>query len=172
MPTNKNMKDLLNKKAPSVLRQSINPVDIIEAATRTPEQEKPPERGVEKPDEITPSEKADSKHDEQKFIKDPGALSEEKKRSPQPRSKPERNSRTKKPRMYSERDIQALLVVEKREIVRYSFEAYADQKDDIQRVCDLYKQSTGHYLSASRLLREVLDSFLPGAIKAFENDER
>lgn len=92
------------------------------------------------------------------------------KRNIKPRSKTVRNERTKKPRVYSGRDIEALLALDKRPSERYSFEIYSDQKEDIQRVCELYEEKTGQHLSASRLIREVLDSFLPGALKTFGDE--
>jgi hypothetical protein len=54
---------------------------------------------------------------------------------------------------------------------RASFEIYTDQKEDIQLVCDLYEAETGRKLSASRLIREVLDSFLPTALKALQKGD-
>jgi hypothetical protein len=94
----------------------------------------------------------------------------EKRRNIKSRPKTVRNERTKKPRVYSGRDIEALLALDKRPSERYSFEIYSDQKEDIQRVCELYEQKTGQHLSASRLIREVLDSFLPGALKTFGDE--
>ncbi|HYU74865.1 MAG TPA: hypothetical protein VEL31_19530 [Ktedonobacteraceae bacterium] len=83
--------------------------------------------------------------------------------------KRDRPSREKKARIYSERDIQSVLAIEKRATKRYSFEIYVDQVDDIQRICELYEEANpDKKLSASRLIREVLDSFLSDALKAFE----
>lgn len=65
-------------------------------------------------------------------------------------------------------DVESILAVNKRKTERYSFEVYTDQKEDIQLLCDMYEQTTGKKLSASRLIREVLDTFLPEAIKTYE----
>ena len=79
-----------------------------------------------------------------------------------------RSQKGKKPKVFSHKDVQAVLAIEKRQTQRYSFEIYSDQKDDIQAICDLYEQANGKKLSASRLIREVLDTFLPDALETFE----
>ncbi len=96
-----------------------------------------------------------------------------KKRSEKVIQKRDRPSRGKKPHIYSERDIRSVLAIEKRATKRYSFEIYVDQIDDIQHICELYEEANpDKKLSASRLIREVLDSFLSDALKAFgKSDE-
>lgn len=129
------------------------------------------EEVAEKNVQATSSEKPTYNIYEEIPIKKREEKGERKKRSSSTRAKVNRNTRSKKPRIYSEKNIQALLAVDKRETVRYSFEAYVDQKEDVERVCDLYEEATGKKLSASRLMRELLDSFLPGAIKTFDQSD-
>ncbi len=86
--------------------------------------------------------------------------------------KRDRLTRGRKSRIYSDQDIRSVLAIEKRATKRYSFEIYVDQIEDIQRICELYEEANpGKKLSASRLIREVLDSFLSDALKAFEKSD-
>ncbi len=71
-------------------------------------------------------------------------------------------------RIFTDEDILEILGFEKREIVRYNIEVYRDQKESLQRVCDLYEQRTGKKLAAGTLLRSVLDSFLPHALEVLD----
>lgn len=198
MPTKGNkLNDMLNKKSPTTLRSTpIQPVQIIEEAMRVSRPDKPVdipgerEEGENQP--IVPDQKEESisstveataktegESDGRKVSETPNAIlnkkDEKKTRTSKIRGQTVRNSRTrsrtKKPKLYSERDITALLANDKRRTERYSFEIYSDQKEDIQVVCDLYEERTGEKLSASRLIREVLDSFLPGALKALSGEE-
>ena len=186
----------LANKGPGALRQAatsrqvINPVDIIAAATpATPvdeesvREEHPKEeldipQGENRTQEIqkieaeeSRTEKPNGKLDIKNLEEKPFAKKGEKSRVKNSPRENDRKRRTGKPRIHSERDIHALLAIDKRSTERYSFEIYIDQKEDIQRVCDLYEKSTGKKLSASRLIREVLDYFLPGALEAFESSE-
>lgn len=67
------------------------------------------------------------------------------------------------------KDIRSFFAVDKRQKERYSFEIFSDQKEHIQQACELYKAKTGKNLSASHLLRQSIDSFLPGMIKSLED---
>ncbi len=175
MATQKNqdkLKAALASKGPGALRQAvstrqaINPVDIITAAaapvTPTTERETEYEDASVEAIEIEVIEKRSEKPNEKKDKKESSEKTDQNRAS---------KNRTGKPRLKSERDVHALLAVDKRQTERYSFEIYSDQKDDIAVLCDRYEKSTGKKLSASRLIREVLDYFLPGALKAFEQSE-
>jgi hypothetical protein len=188
-----NINDMLNRKSPTTLRSTpIQPVRIIEEAVRIGRPDEPTDVTNEKIEaEVTPV--ISDQQDELKStsLKETGksvvesneenvseitnaitdAKDDKKIRVQNSRDKTVRNNRTKKPRIYSERDITALLANDKRRTERYSFEIFSDQKEDIQEVCNLYEERTGQKLSASRLIREVLDSFLPGALKAFRSEE-
>lgn len=194
---NKSMSDLLNKKSPNTLRSvPIQPVQIIEEATRVSRPDTPVELPNEEEEVETSSVEAnqeeepisssfeavvetDVESDELEVSEAPNAIvnnkDENKTRISKERGKTVRNtrtvSRTKKPKLYSERDITALLASDKRRTERYSFEIFSDQKEDIQTICDLYEDRVGEKLSASRLIREVLDSFIPGALNAFSGEE-
>jgi hypothetical protein len=166
------LKAALENKGPSALRSAgagrvaVTPVNIIAAAspTQAPAEEKPPV-----------VEKTDGKEEQEKRSEIPNDKEGQKRPSKIAKSKEVRNNsdkkRSTKPRIHSERDIQAILALDKRATERYSFEIYSDQKQDIALLCEQYEKQTGHKLSASRFLREVLDYFLPGALKAFENSD-
>lgn len=198
MPGKSNkLNDMLNKKSPTNLRGTpIQPVQIIEEAMRVSRSDNPTDISGEREeveDQPVLSDQKEEpiflaaeavaqtevKNDEIEVSDMPNAAinnkNEKKTRISKSRGKTVRNSRTnsrtKKPKLYSERDITALLANDKRRTERYSFEIYSDQKEDIQAVCDLYEERTGEKLSASRLIREVLDSFLPGALNALSSEE-
>lgn len=166
----KDIKDLLGKKSPGELRRGVQSIDILQEATAalsSPEKETD-DTGQEN-DSVQPDEKIVEESSDEKAAKP----SKTKTRSSKPSEKVERKNRSvkarKKPRVYSKEDIHSVLAIDKRETERYSFEIYSDQKQDIQIICDLYEQATGKKLSASRLIREVLDTFLPDALKTFES---
>jgi hypothetical protein len=187
----------LENKGPGALRQAvtgrqvISPVDIIAAAAApaTPtieesvrkeiaeeeagiiEEEKRTEETSKIEDKESRTKKTNAKIDIKNSSSKAIVKSEEKSGVKNTQQENVRKRRTGKPRIHSERDIHALLAIDKRLTERYSFEIYTDQKEDIQRVCDRYEKSTGKKLSASRLIREVLDYFLPGALEAFEDNE-
>ena len=99
--------------------------------------------------------------DTQKREVNPRKYYDKEKRAIKTNSETERTKRStsrRKPKVFSSKDVQAVLESDKRETERYSFEIYSDQKDDIQQICDLYEGATGKKLSASRLIREVLDT--------------
>lgn len=148
------LKAALESKGPDALRQAavggrqvVQPVDIISASI-------PAER----------------KEDRENRTEKPNYKIEVKKSSQPKEQVSERKRRSKKPQLKSEQDIHALLASDKRATERYSFEIYTDQKDDIALLCERYEKSTTQKLSASRFIREVLDYFLPGALKAFEEE--
>jgi len=181
--------EMLQKKDPAALRRERTPVpavDILDAAAQDVETEQ--KSGLEISDKkievIQTSEKevaqADEEIDGRNIFEEEEEISSKKKilntvrnkRSGRAIQKKEYISRKRKPRIYSERDIQSVLTLEKRATKRYSFEIYVDQIDDIQRVCELYEEANpDKKLSASRLIREVLDSFLSDALKAFGKSE-
>jgi hypothetical protein len=194
MPTNnKKLQELIKSKKPGELRQTIRPINIIKEATGQTERENRTEDSpeitgeetIDQSDEVSQPGTTVVKNDESvspemqtgNIVEEnvgqlPAGNSIEKKRSQTTRQKSERNKRTKKGHRYSEQDIHTLLANDKRETTRYSFEIYLDQRDDIQDICDRYEELTGKKLSASRLLREVIDDFLPDALKAFGKDDR
>lgn len=165
----KDIKDLLGKKSPGELRKGVQQIDILqEAAAALSSPEKETDATEQESSSIQSVDKIVEESSEEKAAKS----SEAKNKSSKPSERPERKNRSvkarKKPRVYSKEAIHSVLAFDKRETERYSFEIYSDQKQDIQRVCDLYEQATGKKLSASRLIREVLDTFLPDALKTFE----
>lgn len=178
-----NIGDMLKKKDPASLRQGqgrtpVSTIDILDAAAHTVEVERPEterKEGEEKTNvfiaPINQSEKEIEKSDEIERTTKSIVKSDNKKRTEKTIGKSERLKSGKKSHIYSERDIQAVLAVEKRATERYSFEIYSDQKEDIQQICDLYEAATNKKLSASRLIREVLDSFIPDALKTFEKSD-
>jgi hypothetical protein len=165
----KDIKDLLGKRSPGELRKGVQQIDILqEAAAALSSPGKETNATEQESSSVQSAEKIVEESSEEKAVKS----SEAKSRPSKPSEKGERKNRSvkarKKPRVYSKEDIVSVLAVDKRETERYSFEIYSDQKQDIQRVCDLYEKATGKKLSASRLIREVLDTFLPDALKTFE----
>ena len=196
--TKKDFKDLLGKKAPNELRKGIQQIDILREATEVlslsesgadeSDGQNHSGKKIEETDEQSSSTKNVDRPDEEKRrgkppIKVLGENSsaesstkpiksiDEKKRSAKSAEKTERRNRStsrRKSKVFSSRDVQAILEIDKRATERYSFEIYSDQKEDIQQICDLYEKATGKKLSASRLIREVLDTFLPDALKTFE----
>ena len=148
----KRLQEAMQKRNPLGLRQAVQPVDILAAAaTPLQEQHKKNER-IERTDK--PIKETEKEIAPQKTGMQPSAQQPPKKR-------------TKKVRLYSDQNIRSLLEEHKRQTERYSFEIYTDQKQDIDTLRDLYEQHTGKKLSASRLIREVLDSFLPEALATF-----
>ncbi len=119
------------------------------------------------------SEKSEVNTDENSRYRESAGKTVRNKSSDRAIQKKEYINRKRKPRIYSERDIHSVLTLEKRATKRYSFEIYVDQIDDIQHICELYEEANpDKKLSASRLIREVLDSFLSDALKAFgKSDE-
>jgi len=190
MPTNnQKLTDLIKSKTPNKMRASIRPIDIVKEATGQTERENrtedtseieiattddisTPELPGTEIDEIISPKKPNGNNDEENNEQLPVGNSTEKIRSQLAHQKVERKKRTKKTTRYSEQDIHTLLATDKRETTRYSFEIYLDQRDDIKYICDRYEELTGKKLSSSRLLREVIDDFLPDALKAFGKDDR
>jgi hypothetical protein len=174
------LREALAKKGPDALRlqattsrQAISPVDII-AAAAAPTTEEVHEETAEEDrhvEEEKRTENTNGKQDEKEDTTKTNVKKEPKSSAKNTHKKNDYKKQTGKPRIHSERDIHALLAFDKRPTERYSFEIYIDQKEDIQRVCEQYEQSTGKKLSASRLIREVLDYFLPGALEAFAKEE-
>jgi hypothetical protein len=168
----KDLKDLLGKKSPTELRKGIQSIDILKEASEAlsssvEEADKPDDKKREE----EPSATAAIESSSVQASDEPSKSTEKEKRSTKSSNKVERPNRStsrRKPKVFSSKDVQAILEVDKRATERYSFEIYSDQKDDIQQLCDLYEQATGTKLSASRLIREVLDTFLPDALKTFE----
>jgi len=129
------------------------------------------EKETDKADESIQSVKENDFSDEKEEEEESISSSDRKKRTSKQRQETVRTKRStsrRKPKVFSSKDVQAVLESDKRETERYSFEIYSDQKEDIQQICDLYEKATGKKLSASRLIREVLDTFLPDALKTFE----
>jgi hypothetical protein len=184
MPPKKDLKSLLGQKSPTELRKGIQQIDILQeaAAALTPvssEKEteisdirkegdiQTEETDIKSEDELQIGE-TDKKEVEKKSVKS----SDRRRRTTKSRIETERINRSqtrKKPHVFSQKDVQAVLAIDKRQTERYSFEIFSDQKDDIQQICDLYEAATGKKLSASRLIREVLDTFLPDALKTFQS---
>lgn len=177
----KDIKGLLGNKSPAELRKGIQQIDILkEASEALSSSEKEidtvdlKERSIEEskqPDEGKSEGKPSGKIAEEKSSVEQSKTTDKEKPSAKARDKTERGNRStsrRKPKVFSSKDIQAVLEVDKRATERYSFEIYSDQKDDIQQVCDKYEEATGKKLSASRLIREVLDTFLPDALKTFD----
>src|SRR5450755_2265370 len=162
-----NISKMLQKKDPTTLRTPIKPVDILDAAA-TPKQEDTQEETTQKVERTEKeSHETDSvKRSDKKYDK-----TVRNKRTENSNQINDRSKRERKSSIYSEQDIQSLLAARQRAKERYSFEIYTDQKEDIQRICELYETSTGKKLSASRLIREVLESFIPDALKAFDKSD-
>jgi len=169
MTKGKDIKDMLGNKSPGALRQGVPKIDILQEAAAIISD--PAEEVIDKSDEQSRSITESDKPDEKELDKESNSFTDSKKRIIKKQLKTDRINRSqnsKKPRVFSEKDVQAVLAVDKRQTERYSFEIYTDQKADIEQVCRLYEQATGKKLSASRLIREVLDTFLPDALKTFE----
>lgn len=169
----KDLKDLLGKKAPGELRKGVQQIDILQEAAAALSS---PEKATEETEQETSSVQPDKKNVVESSEEKADKSSEAKSRLSKSGEKGERKNRSvkarKKPRVYSKEDIHSVLAIDKRATERYSFEIYSDQKEDIQQICELYEQATGKKLSASRLIREVLDTFLPDALKTFESSAR
>ncbi len=159
---------MLQRKDPNALRTQVKAVDILQAAT---DREEVPQKEERKSDEIRVPEVATHKDDEEKQIVKNSQKGERKERTEKPTQRRTRHTGGKKPHIYSEQAVRSVLAIEKRETIRYSFEIYVDQKADIERICELYEEVIEKKLSASRLIREVLDSFIPDALKTFEKSE-
>jgi len=166
--------DKMKAKNPQAMRQVIQPVDILAAAatgTESDEETERKSRTVSSPeDEVSVPQKDMPLSDmsKQKRAEKTPAKTERKKRSVKQFEKPLSSDRTEKPRMYSDEAIQAILAIEKRPTERYSFEIYTDQKLSIERLRRSYERKNGKKISASRLIREILDSFLPEALALFD----
>ncbi len=163
--------EMLQKKDPAALRRERTPVpavDILDAAAQGTETE-------QKSAQEIPDTKIESvERSKKEFVQTAEKIGEEITIGKDDEEvSPDRPNRVRKQRIYSERDIQSVLAIEKRATKRYSFEIYVDQIDDIQHICELYEEANpDKKLSASRLIREVLDSFLSDALKAFgKSDE-
>jgi len=168
----KDIKDLLGKKSPTELRRGIQQIDILQEASAALSSS---EEQTDKPAEKTIQVEQPTSSVVQSSDENPSEPITDKKRSSNPKSRTERVNRStarRKPKVFTSKDVQAVLEIDKRETERYSFEIYSDQKEDIQVICGLYEQATGKKLSASRLIREVLDTFLPDALKTFEPSAR
>jgi hypothetical protein len=168
------IKGMLGNKSPGALRHAVQQVDILKeaAAALTPESTgKEPDIPAVKEEAIKEPDKIDTTSSQEKPIES----GDKEKRATKTKHETARTNRStsrRKPKVFSTKDVQAVLESDKRETERYSFEIYSDQKDDIQTICDLYEQATGKKLSASRLIREVLDTFLPDALKTFESSAK
>lgn len=170
MAKGKDIKGMLGKKSPGELRKGVQQIDILQeaAAALSP----PSEKESDKPDEIKSEVNPPAETMVETTEEKPSEPADKKKRVTKAKSETERTTRStsrRKPKVFSSRDVQAVLETDKRATERYSFEIYSDQKADIEQVCGLYEQATGKKLSASRLIREVLDTFLPDALKTFES---
>lgn len=172
--------DKMKAKSPQAMRQVIQPVDILAAAAagteldeKTDQESERKKRTVSSLTKEVSFEQDDrqvSEVSEQKRIEKEPEKSERKKRSRKSLEKISISDRTEKPRIYSDEAIHTILTVEKRSTERYSFEIYTDQKLSIEHLRRIYEQKTGMKLSASRLIREILDSFLPEALALFEEE--
>lgn len=168
MSPKKDIKSMLGNRSPGALRQAVQQVDILKEATDALSST---EKTPDKPDEQEPSINEPDVSSDKKEEKESTSATDVKKRSSKQHQETVRINRStsrKKPKVFSSKDVQAILEINKRATERYSFEIYSDQKEDIQQICDLYEKATGKKLSASRLIREVLDTFLPDALKTFE----
>jgi len=159
---------MLKRKDPNVLRTRVKAVDILQSAT---DMEEVPQKEERKNEEAISSPLSINKDDEGDQIAKEHQKREKKTRTEKTIQKNTRQTRSKKPHIYSEQLVQSVLATDKREIERYSFEIYSDQKTDIKHICELYEEATKKKLSASRLIREVLDSFIPDALRALEKSE-
>lgn len=176
----KDFKDLLGKKSPSELRKGIQQIDILKEAsealssskdeTEKSEQESTSVKEIDKP--VVESRSVDPSINQVEISDNQKQSIKTKKSTDDKTERTNRSTSRRKPKVFSQKDIQAVLEVDKRATERYSFEIYSDQKEDIQQVCDQYEKVTGKKLSASRLIREVLDTFLPDALKTFESTEK
>lgn len=169
MAKGKDIKGMLGNKSPGALRQGVQQVDILKeaAAALTSKSEEAGDKPDEQSQLLIENDISDEKESEKQSVSSIGI----KKRSTKQHQETDRKNRStprRKPKVFSSKDVQAVLELDKRQTERYSFEIYSDQKEDIQAICDLYEQATGKKLSASRLIREVLDTFLPDALKTFE----
>jgi hypothetical protein len=165
------LQGMLNNRSPQNMRQAVQPIDILSAAAEpnvVSEQQDPAYLSAE----IAPVSLGETKL--------PSSLQQEKQVETTLKKTERKDStqkvapiqRPKKPHVFSERAIHAVLAPTKRKTVRYSFEIFEDQRKEIQQVCELYEsQHTNEKLSASRLLRELLDSFLPDALKALDKTD-
>jgi hypothetical protein len=188
--------EMLQKKDPAALRRERTPVpavDILDAAAQGMETEqKSAQEIVERIEKefVQTDEKIEEENiigkDDEEMSPERGSVNAHKNKrsrkviektvrnndSDKADQKSDRPNRGRKQCIYSERDIQSVLALEKRATKRYSFEIYVDQIDDIQRICELYEEANpDKKLSASRLIREVLDSFLSDALKVFEKSD-
>ena len=167
----------LKAKSPQAMRQAIQPVDILAAAAGKTESDEKIEREKRTVSPAaTPSSAAQmppvsTSESQQERTERLPKKSERKKRYSTAFGKSVARQRTEKTRIYSDEAIQSILAIEKRSTERYSFEIYTDQKHTIERLRRLYEQKTGQKLSASRLIREILDSFLSEAVALFDNEE-
>src|SRR6266581_2884595 len=161
MAKGKDIKGMLGNKSPGALRHAVQQVDILKeaAAALTPE---PSEKEPDKADTTSNQEKPMESDDKEKRTT----------KTKHETARINRSTSRRKPKVFSSKDVQAVLESDKRETERYSFEIYSDQREDIQAICDLYEKVTGKKLSASRLIREVLDTFLPDALKTFESSRK
>ena len=64
----------------------------------------------------------------------------------------------------------AITTINRRPTVRYSFEIYVDQKNEIEELQYQYKRKTGKKISASRIIREALSEYFIKAKSAIEDD--
>lgn len=151
--------DKLKEKNPQAMRRVVQPVDILAAAAASPADEtKAKTEQVTDGSSTGPIEPTAQEHGKKQPAK-----TERKKRTEKPAKKRSGNER-----IYSDDTIRSILALDKRKTERYSFEIYTDQKEDIEKLRHLYEKETGLKLPASRLIREVLDSFLPEALALFE----
>jgi hypothetical protein len=162
------MEAKLKSRGPAALRgvterQAVQAVNILAAATQGDEGNR-----TEKPNGLDERENSPVVEGGGGGVPESvGQKVSRKRRSKNEHNNTVRENRTEKRGVYTDEDVIGLLRQERRETERYSFEIYTDQKEDVQRVCDLYREKFGGYLSASRLIREVLDSFLPQALETF-----
>jgi|SRR5882762_863038 len=182
----KDIKGMLGNKSPSALRQGVPQIDILKeaAAALTTPSEKESDKVDQESSAVKENDVSDVKEEaikqnveveEKKTEEKPSESGDKKKRATKTNSETARINRStsrRKPKVFSSKDVQAVLESDKRQTERYSFEIYSDQREDIQAICDLYEKATGNKLSASRLIREVLDTFLPDALKTFEASDK
>ncbi len=91
--------------------------------------------------------------------------------NPAPEPPPVRAHRSDEPNARTDAATETLLdeitggaPAQRRLTERYSFEIYTDQKPRIEEVQYRFKQRTGTKLSASRIIREAIDAYLPKAL--------
>lgn len=160
----KRLQQAMQSRNPLELRQAVKPIDILAAAAE------PLQEQHGKTERIERTEKPMQKSDVEERSNFELPKSDENLSSQKSSSQTTIKKRTRKARVYSDKDIRSLLEERKRQTERYSFEIFTDQKQDIETLRDLYEQRTGKKLSASRLIREVLDSFLPEALATFSKE--